>query len=106
EPALGRALREDLPAASPLDDAERRGIVARYLSGPQPFDAAARAITELVARHRSALATLDAPARALIESRVVRRRGWEQAARDAGYPTVPAAMRALRPAIRALFERT
>ncbi|UJR83287.1 GNAT family N-acetyltransferase [Sandaracinus amylolyticus] len=104
EPELDHVLREGLPTRAPLDADTRRAIVARYVSGPQPFDAVALAVTGYVEDHADAIRALDARAAALIESRVRCTHGWERVAADAGYPTVAAAMRALRPAIRALFE--
>ncbi|AKF04194.1 GNAT family N-acetyltransferase [Sandaracinus amylolyticus] len=104
EPELERALRADLPTPPPLDEDARRAIVARYVAGPQPFDAVALAVTSYVEDHADAIRALDARMRALVESRVRSAHGWERVAADAGYPTVAAAMRALRPAIRALFD--
>jgi len=102
EPALERALREGLPAPTPLAPEARDDRVAAYLSGPQTFESAAAAVTDFVAAHRAALDGLDAHERGLLEARAVDQRSWVEAARRAGYPGVAAAMRAFRRAVRAL----
>ncbi|HLV65542.1 MAG TPA: GNAT family N-acetyltransferase [Polyangiaceae bacterium] len=105
DPELARALAVDLPRAVELDGEEVAARVRRYLEGPQPFNAAAFAVTRFVEEHRSLLRGLCAPERALIEQRVMHRRSWEQVARAAGLDGPAAAMRALRPALRQLAAR-
>jgi tRNA(Met) cytidine acetyltransferase len=102
EPALTDALSEGLPAPPPIGDEEVRAQVRSYLSGPRPYESAAFALERFVSAQAARLGALDERSRALIEGRVLGRHPWTQVATDAGYPSVPAAMRALRPAIRAL----
>lgn len=102
DPRLAEALARGLPAPAPLDDAARDALIASYLDGPRTFEARAAAVTALAAAHPAALRALDPQQRALIEARVLARRGWVAAARAAGYASVGAAMRALRPAVAAL----
>ncbi len=103
DPALEAALAEGLPPPAPLDDARLEAIVRAYVGGPRPFEAAAYAVSAFVERHADALDGLDGAA--LIEARVRQRASWAEAARVAGFPSVPAAMRALRRAVRALAVR-
>ena len=101
-PALKSALSADLPAAPPLTDDTLRSAVKSYLEGPRPYESAAFALTRFVEENAGALAELGAQDRALIDARIRERRAWAEAAVAAGYPSVPAAMRALRRALRAL----
>ncbi len=101
-PALKSALSADLPAAPPLTDDALRSAVKSYLEGPRPYESAAFALTRFVEENAGALAELGAQDRALIDARIRERRAWAEAAVAAGYPSVPAAMRALRRALRAL----
>lgn len=98
---LEAALRAGLPTPAPLDAEHNRAYVARYASGPQPFEAAAFAL-EPFARAAD-LSALDDAERTLIEERLLAHKPWDVAAHAAGFPSVPAAMRAMRPAIRALL---
>ena len=102
DPELAASLSQDVERAVELGADAVRARVLRYLAGPQPFEAAAYAITRFVEAHHDRLASLEPRERALIEGRVIARRPWRRAASDAGYPTTAAAMRALRPAIRSL----
>ncbi len=102
DPELAAELGADLPEPAPLADDEVRAIVDAYLASSRPVESAAYAITRFVRERERALDVLPAPQRALIRARVLERRAWTEAA--AGYPSVPAAMRALRPAIAALAE--
>ncbi|MGE0792072.1 MAG: GNAT family N-acetyltransferase [Sandaracinaceae bacterium] len=102
DPALDAALREGLPAPRPLGDAEARRTVEAYLRGPRTFESAAGAILMRV-REREAELGHEA-AHALVRARVLERRSWSEAARRGGYPSVPAAMRALRRALRDLLD--
>lgn len=102
EPRLAEALSLDLPSVEPLSDEACAAIVSRYASSSRPFESAAHAITRFVTAHRDRLAALDPKQRTLVTLRVLERRSWARAAREAGYSSVPAAMRALRPAIAAL----
>ncbi|HEY8431472.1 MAG TPA: GNAT family N-acetyltransferase [Sandaracinaceae bacterium] len=103
DPRMPAALATGLPPAEPLSDEECRSRTARYAASSRPFEAAAYAITRFVEARRERLGALDARSRALVTARVLERRAWPEAARLAGHPSVPAAMRALRPAIAALL---
>lgn len=103
DPRLPGELAEGLPAPAALSDRECLEIARRYTVSSRPFEAAAYAITRAVAERAGALATLEPRARALVTARVLERRSWARAAREAGYETVPAAMRALRPAVATLL---
>lgn len=102
DPELDLELRAGLPSPPPLDDAARDAIVARYLDGPAPYDAVAYALEPWVRAHAHALGSLDPRSHALIRARVLERAAWADVARAARAPSVAAAMRALRPALRAL----
>lgn len=109
DPSLSRALGADLPPPTPLTDAAVRAAVRSYLLGPRTYESAAFALTQFVEQHADALATLpDATlpdsARALIEGRVRHCHPWRRVTTDAGYPSIPAAMRALRRAFRTFTE--
>jgi tRNA(Met) cytidine acetyltransferase len=88
------------PAAPTAADVD--AAVAAYLGGPAPCEGAAWALGPWVRDRADALRALSAPERALISARLLERRSWAAAAKAAGYSGVPAAMRALRPALRAL----
>ena len=103
EPALRAALEAGLPPAAPLSDADAEAIVVAYLDGPRPFESAAYAVTQYVARHAEALDEL--PNAALIRRRVLDRASWAETTKDAGFPSIPAAMRALRRTLRELRAR-
>jgi tRNA(Met) cytidine acetyltransferase len=102
-PELVAALTHRLPAASELDDATIRARVARYLAGPQTFEAAAYALTRFVEFSADRLIILDPKERALVEGRIRDRLSWRDVARLAGFSSTAVAMRALRPAILKLF---
>jgi hypothetical protein len=104
-PELRSALSAGLPTAPPLTDAELDATVKSYLEGPRPYESAAFALTRFVEEHAEHLAALSSQDRALIEARVQSRKAWTDAAHASGYPSVPAAMRALRRALRALAAR-
>lgn len=104
DPRMPAELAEGLPSPPPLSDRECLEIARRYTESSRPFEAAAYAITRAVTERAGGLAALDARARALVTARVLERSSWARAAREAGYESVPAAMRALRPAIAALLK--
>jgi tRNA(Met) cytidine acetyltransferase len=102
EPELATALSAGLAPAPPLGEDEMRTALRSYLLGPRPYESAAFALEQFVRAHEEKLSGMDAQERAVLEQRVLRRHGWERVAAEAGYPSVPAAMRALRQAMRAL----
>jgi hypothetical protein len=65
---------------------------------------AAFAVEPYVASHADRLGDLEPTHRALIEARVLDHRPWPQVARAADLPSVRAAMRGLRRAVRTLVE--
>lgn len=91
----------DVPVLSP--DSQQR-LIRHYLSGPQPFFAVAQVLFDYVSSHTAQLAQLSSQHAALLTARVLRRLPWVQVYRETGFPSVPAAMRALRPALRALHQ--
>jgi tRNA(Met) cytidine acetyltransferase len=93
-------LRRGLPAARPLDPAAARAIVERYAASAQPSDAIAHALRTFVLANEHHLASLDPRDAALLRARTLDRAPW----RAAGLGTAAAAMRAMRPAVRALLE--
>lgn len=106
DPRLAAALCEGLDAAVELEEDEVRRRVERYLNGPQTAQAAAYELDRFVSANRPALDALDSSERVLVEGRLVARRPWQRVAQQAGYPTVRAAMRALRPALGKVFSRS
>lgn len=105
EPALEAALRAELPPPAPLDAATLREAIEGYAFGPRPFEASPVAIRAFVDDHPVALAALAERDRGLIEARVRAHRPWSEVAARTGFDSVPAAMRAMRRAVRALALR-
>ena len=105
DPHLDAALWVGLPAVPPLDEATRDALVTDFLSGPRTFESAAVVLVAFVTAHPDALAALDPQRRVLLTARVLERRSWAHAARTAGYPSPPAAMRAFRGGVRELVSR-
>ncbi len=107
-PDLLAAFLRDLPAPASLSTEERASLVERYATGGATYDSVRGGLESWVREHRRALddlAGLDAASALLIRLRIEDRRGWEEIRATTGYPTVPGAMRALRRAVRALWER-
>lgn len=102
---LAEALARDLPPPAPLDAAACREAILGYAFGPRPLEACPTAIGRWIEDHAGRLSALDDAGRALIEARVRDRAPWAEAAARAGLPSIPAAMRALRRAVRALALR-
>jgi len=100
DPELPDALRADLPPPAPLTRAVIEEAVRAYAFGPRPFEAAPVAIGAWI--NDRDLGSLDDGARALVEGRLLAHRTWREVADAAGAPSVPAAMRALRRAVRSL----
>jgi tRNA(Met) cytidine acetyltransferase len=104
DPALEAALLEGLPKVPPPGDETQRAVLEAYLAGPAPYEGAAAWIRPWATAHPAALETLHASTRALVTARVLEARPWREAAAHAGLRDVPAAQRALRPALRALRD--
>lgn len=100
---LCAALTADLPAAQPLSAAAHDRIIRSYLFGPATFEGAAQAVFDWLSARPEVLHTQPAAIRALIEVRVLAQGSWVHAAQRAQM-SVPAAMRALRRALRPLYE--
>lgn len=90
------------PVALAADVVEAR--VRRYLESAQPSSAAPHALVRFAELHPAAVAALGARDRALVEGRLLQRRGWHEVARLAGLPSVAAATRAMRSAVAALLR--
>ncbi len=103
--ALVAALREDLPDPAPLSAAVIEEAVQAYAFGPRPFESVALAVRSWVALEDEAFGRLSAADRQLIDARVLRGLRWSEVAAAAAMPSVPAAMRATRRAVRALAQR-
>ncbi len=104
EPELFAALHRGLPSPAALSDEVAEALTASYASGPRTFESVALAVAHYVQAHPGCLHALDDSARRLVEGRVLQRGGWRTATQHAGLPSVPAAMRALRRAVRRLVE--
>jgi tRNA(Met) cytidine acetyltransferase len=100
--AMHAALTADLPAPAPMDDARRDAIVHTFTHGPRTHEAAAVALEAYTRAHADALDRIEPQYAALVRARILERNGWAQAMRIAGLPSLPATMRALRRAMRAL----
>ena len=103
---LERSILAGLPAPATLDTSAIEHALEGYAFGPRTYESAAVALTRFVLDHPAELASIDPAERALITSRVRDRRPWSEVASVAGLPSIPAAMRALRRAFRALAEAT
>ncbi len=101
---LAESLGEDLPSVALRSPEEDEACVLAYLESPRTFEAHANTIARWVKRHRQALDALPPEMRTLLEARVLSRLSWPEAQRLAGLPTIPAAMRLLRRALRAMAE--
>lgn len=104
DPALLDTLRHELPTPAPLDAAQCHTLVESYAHGPRTFESVALAVRCFVEAHPERVVGLDAASKALIHSRVIAGNSWRQACQAAGLVSVPAAMRALRRALRKIVE--
>ena len=96
------ALTADLPPPAPMDDTRRDAIVQTFTHGPRTHEAAAVALEAYARAHADALDRIEPQYAALVRARILQRAGWTQAMRAADLPSLPATMRALRRAMRAL----
>lgn len=104
EPDLIAALGHELPAPASLSPAQGRALVESYAYGPRTFESVAFALERFFAADPRRLELLDPMERSLVEGRVIAGHGWRLVATNAGLASVPAAMRALRRAVRRLLE--
>lgn len=102
DPALQTGLTQGLPEPAPLPPALRRALVESYAHGPRTFESIALALACELRAYPQRLQRLPPASRRLLQDRVLHGRGWREVARRADM-TVPAAMRALRRAARALL---
>lgn len=100
QPELEAELRHGLPSAAALPERLRDEIVTSYAFGPRTLESAATAVDAFV--RDCGVEGLDPSSRRLVESRLLHRTSWAAAAAEAGLAGVPAAMRAMRRAVRAL----
>jgi tRNA(Met) cytidine acetyltransferase len=105
EPDLARALQTALEPPVPLAPPALRARVERFVAGAQTMEAAISTLSCFITAHPDALAAMPPRERRLLERRVLRLDSWSTVAQTAGYPDVPAAMRAFRPAVRELLTR-
>ncbi len=103
DPELRSALVRSLPTSREAELGERRAIALRYASSTQPVDVVAASLGRFVRDHEVLLATLDVRSRALLQARLVDRVSWSEVAARAAMPSVAAAMRSMRGAVRALL---
>ena len=103
DPALVDALQHSLPEPAPLSDEQCEAIVRSYTGGPRTFESIAAALMQFVRSHQPRLDRLTPSERTLIERRVLAADSWPRATEAAALPSVPAAMRALRRAVRQLL---
>jgi tRNA(Met) cytidine acetyltransferase len=101
--ATRRALLADLPEPLDWTPSTRDAAIAAWADGPRPYDTVATAVASWLAEPGvvAALERLSPDARGLIRGRVVDGRSWRTLAAETGM-SVPAVMRALRRAVRAL----
>ena len=95
-----RGLRE--PQVIAVDAA--LGAATSYAHGPRTFESVAAAMQALWDAGALPDERLHPSERALIQARLLQRRGWVESASAATYPSVPAAMRAMRRAVRKLLR--
>lgn len=101
--AMRDALSEGLEPVAALGPEECEGRARAYAAGVMPYEAMAFALQPFVAAHTDRLARLPPSAARLLSARVLQGRPWADAAEQACLPHAGAAMRSLRPAIRALL---
>ncbi|MEW5850008.1 MAG: GNAT family N-acetyltransferase [Myxococcota bacterium] len=102
--ALVAELTTGTPLVEPPTRAELLEVLERYCDGIQPVEPVAFAVRWLMESHPDAVTTLTEAQRALLTSRVQLRRSWEETGKNALGQGASAAMRAMRPAIRALLD--
>ncbi len=97
---LAAALAEGLPAPGPWPAADLDRAVEQFAHGPRPYEAVSGALAAWAQRHPEALEGLSAPLAAVVRARLGQVRSWVDVTAEAGLPSVPAAMRALKRAFR------
>ncbi|MEE2788426.1 MAG: GNAT family N-acetyltransferase [Myxococcota bacterium] len=104
DPTVRSSILSHLPPPARLSADETARTVAAFAFGPRTLEAAATALRAYVGQHQSTLAILTGQARTLIEARLLEGADWHEATCRAHYPSVPAAMRAMRREIRTLVR--
>ena len=99
DPELEQALLADLPETTALSDTNCAELVADYAHGPRTLEAVLVPLGRYVAQHTAVLGRLDRETQRLLQT-VVAGRGWRAVAGEK--LSIPAAMRAVRRAVRAL----
>jgi tRNA(Met) cytidine acetyltransferase len=99
---LQDALTGGLLAPGPLAPGALEAAVEAYLESARPADTVAHALGPWVAAREGVLVDLDRRAAALLRARWIEERSWREAAEAAGFPDAGKAMKAMRPAVRAL----
>ena len=100
--SLKERLFLDLPPEAILTEAEARALVETYAFGPRTQEAASAALVKYIEDNTRFLDDLDPRERQLIEGRILDGQDWLQLAHSLDLNTIPATMRALRRAFRAL----
>ncbi len=103
DPDLVEAMRWELPDVAPWTDAEVVARARSYAFGPRTFESCPVAVRRLVLADPDRMQTLSPISQAIVRARVLDERGWIATAAAAGLE-VPAAMRQLRRAVRALLS--
>jgi tRNA(Met) cytidine acetyltransferase len=106
DPVFAEMMQQDLPPPSELENDECRTLVSSYAFGSRPFESVAFAMETFVRNHASTVECLPAQEMAILQRRILEGHSWRSLQKDLTFPTVPAAMRALRSATRALLRQT
>ncbi len=104
EPALVEALHHRLPPPASLPRETAEALTRGYAHGPRTFESVALAVRHFLDAHPERLDRLEPAARQVVRGRVIDGRGWRHVTAAAGMPSVAAAMRALRRAVRVIVE--
>ena len=105
EPSLKAGLLAHLPDPAIQDDVQRALSIAAFAYGPRTLEFVITALHSFVTTYESELENMSETERTLIRERILKNRGWVDVMDRAHFPTLPAAMRAARRAVRALVDR-
>ncbi|MCA9490983.1 MAG: tRNA(Met) cytidine acetyltransferase [Myxococcales bacterium] len=94
------AIEADLPEPAAFEEEEVYRTVRGWLDGPRPFEAAAPSLRWLRERGALRIEALEGSRRALLEGRLDRASPWRALVDHVDGNSVPAAMRALKAAVR------
>lgn len=104
EPALVEALAFELPPPATFDAASALHTTREYVGGPRTFESVALAVRLTLEAHPDQVHALPPALGALVTARALEGRTWAEARRRSGLPSVAAAMRAMRRAVRAVVD--